>query len=512
MLRDPSADRDRIVKRKGSGLPLPARSDSAESLRSIAPATTVVPPVVSPSGSAQLALDLPGLAPRELPALPIAPEWKDQQRLWGHRLHPMCSYLASFPAALTHAFIARYSRPGDVVLDPFSGRGTTPLQACAEGRIGVGNDLNPFAHLLTASKVDPASQAEARIRLTELRLRWAGEAESWLTLALRVIGSPGPEGIRVPAAGSGLGPLDPGSTVEPVPVEVALCFAPRTFAQLLFVRSSLRLDDRVDRFVAAAITGILHGKSATYLSEVMPNTFSMAPRYVRDFVARTDFKSPDRDVFACLEAKLGRLYREPLPPLRGIALLGDARDAGERARGALRARGLPDRARLVVTSPPYLRVVKYGYYNWLRTWFLGFDSAAIDAALDDAHHKTEYLRFLGDVLEGLRGALADDAVVVLVIGDVEADRGRRIATGIGLAEAVWTSAAEPTGYRLAGIALDDVHSSRKMTQVWGDEAGQATKLDRILILGASEAGRRRAVNGASLPVDWEWPPRRLRAV
>ena len=65
----------------------------------------------------------------------------------------MCSYLASFPAALTHAFIARYTRPGDVVLDPFSGRGTTPLQACAEGRIGVGNDLNPFAHLLTAAKV-----------------------------------------------------------------------------------------------------------------------------------------------------------------------------------------------------------------------------------------------------------------------------------------------------------------------------------------------------------------------
>ena len=69
-----------------------------------------------------------------------------------------------FPAALAHAFIARYSRPGDVVLDPFSGRGTTPLQACSEGRIGVGNDLNPFAHLLTASKVEPATRAAAMER------------------------------------------------------------------------------------------------------------------------------------------------------------------------------------------------------------------------------------------------------------------------------------------------------------------------------------------------------------
>ena len=464
------------------------------------------------AAGAQLALDLPGLAADHLPSLALAPEWKDQQRLWGHRLHPMCSYLASFPAALTHAFIARYSRPGDVVFDPFSGRGTSPLQACAEGRIGVGNDLNPFAHLLTASKVEPASEAETRLRVAALRLRWAGEAEAWLTLALRVLGSSGVDGTRVPAAGSGLRPGEVGADAESVPIEVALCFAQRTFAQLLFVRSALRLDDRVDRFLAAAITGILHGKSATYLSEVMPNTFSMAPRYVRDFVARTDFQSPERDVFRCLEAKLGRLYREPLPPVRGIALLGDARDAGVRAQAALRTRGLPDRARLVVTSPPYLRVVKYGYYNWLRTWFLGFDAAAIDAALDDAHHKTAYLRFMGDVLEGLRPLLADDAVVVLVIGDVEADRGRRISHGIGLAEAVWEAAAAPAGYRLAGIALDDVHAGRKMTKLWGDEAGQATKLDRILVLGASEAGRRRAVNGASLPIDWDWPPRRLRAL
>ena len=101
--------------------------------------------------------------------------------------------------------------------------------------------------------------------------------------------------------------------VEPVPVEVALSFHPRTFAQLLFVRTVLRLDDRVDRFLAAGLTGILHGKSASYLSEVMPNTFSMARGYVRDFVARTDFHSPERDVFACLDRKLTRLYRQPLP-------------------------------------------------------------------------------------------------------------------------------------------------------------------------------------------------------
>src|SRR6187200_969321 len=135
------------------------------------------------------------------PRLAIEPEWKAQPRLWGHSLHPMCSYLASFPAALAHAFVARYSRPGDVVLDPFSGRGTVPLQAVAEGRIGVGNDLNPFAHLLTAAKVEPATPAAARTRLAQLRLAWHADAPRWLALAGAVVDDPAT--TRVPTAGSG---------------------------------------------------------------------------------------------------------------------------------------------------------------------------------------------------------------------------------------------------------------------------------------------------------------------
>jgi len=458
----------------------------------------------------QLALELPA----SLPAIAIAPEWKAQRRLWGHSFHPMCSYLASFPASLAHAFIARYSRPGDVVLDPFSGRGTTPLQAIAESRVGVGNDLNPFAHLLTAAKVEPPTRAAAIARLTRLRLAWAAEADRWTAVALAAAepaARPGPEpsGGLVPAAGSGGAP-DDGS--EAVPPEVALAFHPRTLGQLLAARTALRHDDPVDRFLAAATTGILHGKSPSYLSPLMPNTFSMAPRYVREFARRTAFSSPERDLFAGLTAKLDRLFRQPPPSTAGLALLGDARDVGSRTRAALRRRALPDRARLVVTSPPYLRVVKYGYYNWLRTWFLGFDARTIDATLDDAHHREPYLEFLADVLRDLRTVLTDDAVVVLVIGDVETDRGKRIRHGTGLAERVWEASALPSGYRLAGVARDDVVAHRKMTRLWGDEAGRATKTDAILVLGATEAGRRRALAGATVDVDWTWPPTHLRSV
>ena len=49
-----------------------------------------------------------------------------------------------------------------------------------------------------------------------------------------------------------------------------------------------------------------------------------------------------------------------------------------------------------------------------------------------------------------------------------------------------------------------------MTKLWGETSGRATATDRILVLGATEAGRRRAVAGAATPVDWTWPPRGLR--
>ncbi len=439
-----------------------------------------------------------------LPALPIELDWKAQPRLWGHAYHPMCSYLASFPAALAHAFIARYTRPGDVVIDPFSGRGTTPLQACAEGRIGVGNDLNPLAFVLTAAKLEPPPDRALAARLALLRIDWSLEGAEWRLLADDVTA-----GCRVdvPAAGGG-GAATAG--IEPVPAEVALSFHSRTLAQLLFVRSRLRLDEPADRFLAAALAGILHGKRPGYLSEVMPNTFSMAPGYVRDYAARTRFASPERDLFELLGAKLRRLGRDGRPPAPGIALLGDARDAGQRARAALAVRSLPDRARLVLTSPPYLGVLKYGYYNWLRTWFLGFSAAEIDATLDDAHRREPYLAFLRDVLDGLRPALAGDAVIALVLGDVEIERGRAAADGlaIGLADEAWEGAARPAGYVLAGVARDEIAAPRKMTRLWGSEAGQATKVDRILVLATSEVGRRRALAGASLPIDWTWPPRR----
>jgi hypothetical protein len=57
-------------------------------------------------------------------------------------------YWARKPWRVLDHFIDRYSKPRDLILDPFAGSGSTGLQANLEGRKFVGIDLNPFACFL----------------------------------------------------------------------------------------------------------------------------------------------------------------------------------------------------------------------------------------------------------------------------------------------------------------------------------------------------------------------------
>ena len=55
---------------------------------------------------------------------------------------------AKFPEDLVEEFIAFFTKPGQVVLDPFMGVGSTVLAAAQGGRRGIGLELNPEYHAL----------------------------------------------------------------------------------------------------------------------------------------------------------------------------------------------------------------------------------------------------------------------------------------------------------------------------------------------------------------------------
>jgi hypothetical protein len=66
-----------------------------------------------------------------------------------HRLHP---YLGKFIPQLVETLLARYFVPGQHVLDPFAGSGTTLVQALESGLDATGADIAAFNCLLTEVK------------------------------------------------------------------------------------------------------------------------------------------------------------------------------------------------------------------------------------------------------------------------------------------------------------------------------------------------------------------------
>ncbi len=73
----------------------------------------------------------------------------------GYASHNFHSFPAKFPPQLPRKFIEGLTAPGDVVLDPMMGSGTTVLEAFLAGRRGVGFDIDPLGLMLSRSKVTP---------------------------------------------------------------------------------------------------------------------------------------------------------------------------------------------------------------------------------------------------------------------------------------------------------------------------------------------------------------------
>lgn len=82
--------------------------------------------------------------------------------------HNFYRYPARFSPALVRAAINAFTKPGDLVLDPFVGGGTTLVEALASGRHGIGSDISALATFVSDVKTTIYTESELR----KLR-RWA---------------------------------------------------------------------------------------------------------------------------------------------------------------------------------------------------------------------------------------------------------------------------------------------------------------------------------------------------
>lgn len=68
-----------------------------------------------------------------------------------HRLHP---YLGKFIPQLVEVFLRKFFNPGQSIIDPFSGSGTTLIEANVLGISSLGIELSPFNTLIQKARID----------------------------------------------------------------------------------------------------------------------------------------------------------------------------------------------------------------------------------------------------------------------------------------------------------------------------------------------------------------------
>ncbi len=318
---------------------------------------------------------------RPLPVL-INEFWTSRQRA-AHSLHEV-SYRACFKPQLPRFFIERLTSPGDAVLDPFMGRGTTVLEAALLGRRALGCDLNPLSACLAPPRLEPPTLEAVARRLGEI---------CWV--------------------------LPPHA--EAPPGELLAFYHPRTLEQIaalrlyLVARREAGLLDATDAWVRMVALNRLTGHSGGFFSVyTLPPNQAVSVKSQLKINATRNQTPPERDVPALILRKSRQLLKELTPAERAtLATL-----AAEHRVLTVPAQALAgiesDTVKLVVTSPPFLDVVDYNTDNWLRNWF-----AAVEPGPLSIHRKLEDWRAdMTRALAEIRRVLVPGGWVAFEVGEV----------------------------------------------------------------------------------------------
>jgi DNA modification methylase len=95
-----------------------------------------------------------------------------------HRLHP---YLGKFVPQIVEIFLRKYFQPGQTVLDPFVGSGTTLVQANELGINAIGYDISAFNVILCRAKTANYNLDRVRQEVLDVLQKTTQAAQSSLT-------------------------------------------------------------------------------------------------------------------------------------------------------------------------------------------------------------------------------------------------------------------------------------------------------------------------------------------
>lgn len=260
-----------------------------------------------------------------------------------HSLHEI-SYRACFKPQLPRFFIERLTRPGDIVYDPFMGRGTTPLEAALLGRVPFGCDINPLSLVLTGARLRPPTLEQVAARLEQIDFAVADETSDDLLVFYH------PETLRAIAS----------------------------LKNYLLARRANHALDAVDEWICLVALNRLTGHSAGFFSiYTMPPNQAVSAKSQRKINERRNQTPTRRDVPKLILKKSRDLLKDCDAATRATLNEVANRALLVNEPAAHTPQISSDSVALVVTSPPFLDVVDYAGDNWLRCWFLGIDPKSV---------------------------------------------------------------------------------------------------------------------------------------
>ena len=372
-------------------------------------------------------------------------------RLKGHSLHYVGPYSGSFPPELVHYFLYKYSDSNDVVLDPFSGRGTTSLQSVLNNRATIANDTNPLAYTYTFSKLFPVESSYVEKILDKVPF----SDESYIT------------------------PLDDDKRYE-----LLSYFHEDTLKEIQILKDYLINNKSIEStYIQSLLVGTLCGNRISNLSATMSALISYSANYMRSWSLKNEVFPEYREVKPRLVSKAERLEKD------GLKFRKDSKVLQEDATNLL---SIEDSSiDCIITSPPYFNVINYAYDNRIRLWTLGYDHKSVQKNLCQTSSIPKYTEFIDQSITEMYRVLKDNTWAIIVVGDVKKkEMTSKKSYYLNTAEII-ANIAQKHGFKVEKI-INDALPDEKGT------CGRATsitdtisvKLDRCVVLKKGNAEER----------------------